>query len=130
MLDPVGDIHMVELQGSVTTNTFYFLLYNCTHFFLFLCFKLKYSWFTAVWQFLLYSTVRQSYTLFFSYYFHHVLFQEIGYSFLCCIVGPHCLSILNVTVCIYQTLSSSYSLPSPPWQPQVCSPCLWVCFSF
>ena len=27
---------------------------------------------------------------------HHVLSKEIGYSSLCCTVGPHCLSILNV----------------------------------
>ena len=30
--------------------------------------------------------------------FHHVLSQKIGYSSLCCTVGPHCLSILNVRV--------------------------------
>ena len=33
--------------------------------------------------------------------FHHVLSLEIGYSSLCCTVGPHCLSILKVRVCIY-----------------------------
>ena len=33
--------------------------------------------------------------------FHHGLSQETGYSSLCCTVGPHCLSILNVIVCIY-----------------------------
>ena len=30
--------------------------------------------------------------------FHHVLSQENGYSSLCCMVGSHCLSILNVIV--------------------------------
>lgn len=34
--------------------------------------------------------------------FHHILSQENGYSSLCCTVGPRCLPILNVIVCIYQ----------------------------
>ena len=34
--------------------------------------------------------------------FHNVLSQEIRNSLLYCRVGPHCLSILNVIVCIYQ----------------------------
>ena len=64
--------------------------------------------------------------------FHFVLSQEIGSSSLCYTVGPHCLPILNVTVCIHQhqTPHSPYSLPPPPWQPPVCSLCLWVCFCF
>ena len=33
--------------------------------------------------------------------FHHGLFQETIYSSLCYRVGPHCLSILSVIVCIY-----------------------------
>ena len=33
--------------------------------------------------------------------FHHGLSQETGYSSLCHVVGSHCLSILNVIVCIY-----------------------------
>ena len=32
---------------------------------------------------------------------HHVLPKEIVYSSLCYAVGPHCLSILNVIVCVY-----------------------------
>ena len=53
----------------------------------------------------------------------------MGYSSLCCTVGPHCLSILNVIVCIYspQTPSPSLSNPLPPSrQLYVCSPCLWI----
>ena len=93
---------------------------------------LNFSWFTMLYQFLLYSIVTQSYihTHSFSHIiFYHVLSQEIGYNFLCCTVWPHCLTILNVIVCIYllQTLHLFHSLP-PPWQPQVCSLCLWVCF--
>ena len=42
------------------------------------------------------------YTHFLSYItFHHGLSREIRYNFLCYAVGPHCLSILNVIVCIY-----------------------------
>ena len=63
-----------------------------------------------------------------------VLSQGVGYNSLCYTVGPYCLSILNVIVCIYysQTPSPSHSLTPPPWQPQVCSlhPSLivWFCF--
>ena len=67
-------------------------------------------------QFLLYSKVTQSYIctyILFDMIFHHDLSQETGYSCLCCTVGPQCLSILNVMVCIYypQTPNSSHSLP-------------------
>ena len=34
--------------------------------------------------------------------FHYGLSQEIGYSSLCYTIGPCCLSILNIIVCIYQ----------------------------
>ena len=37
--------------------------------------------------------------------FHYGLFQEIEYSSLCYTVGPWCLFILNVIVCIYQPQS-------------------------
>ena len=36
--------------------------------------------------------------------------QEIGHSSLCCTVGPHCLSILNVRVGIYQPGAAFFSL--------------------
>ena len=54
-----------------------------------------------------YSIVTQSYMYIFSFShtsFHHGLSQETGYSSLCCTVGPHCSSILNIMVCIYQPL--------------------------
>ena len=53
-------------------------------------------------QFLLYSTVTQSYAYiyihthicYFSHTtFHHVLYQEIRYSSLCCTIGTHCQSV-------------------------------------
>ena len=64
-------------------------------------------------QFLLYGIVIQSYMYIHSFsciIFHCVLSQEIGYSSLCYTVGPHCLSILNVIVCIYQPQTPSPSL--------------------
>ena len=57
--------------------------------------KLEYSWSTVLCQFLLHSKVTQSNMCIHS--FSHTVFQsEIGYSSLCCAVGPHCLPILNV----------------------------------
>ena len=44
-----------------------------------------------------YTHVDISYTL-----FHHGLSQDIDDSSLCYTVGPCCLSLLNVIVCIYQ----------------------------
>ena len=93
--------------------------------------KFYYGWFPVFCQFLLYSRVTQLYIYIHSFshiMFCHVLSQAIAYSSLCCTAGPHCLAILNVIVCIYepQTPHPSHSLSLPPWQPQVCSPCLWA----
>ena len=59
-----------------------------------------YSQFILFYQFLLYSKVTLSYisTFIICYY---VRSQVIGHHSLCYTAGPHCLSILNVTVCIY-----------------------------
>ena len=76
---------------------------NVTHELNFL-FLLKYSWFTMFCQFMLHSKVIQSYIYTHSFchtVFYHVVSQEIRYSSLCYMVGCHCLSILNVIVCIY-----------------------------
>ena len=56
----------------------------------------------------------QSY-IFIHYFSHTIFIQEIGYNSLCYTVGP-CLSIQNVTGCIYQpqTPCPSRSLPSIP----------------
>ena len=55
-----------------------------------------------------------SYTYsFFHAIFHHVLIQEIGHSFLCCTVGPQCLSIPNVAVCFYAS-QTPHLFPSLP----------------
>ena len=111
--------------------------------FFFKNFLLKYSWFTLC-QFMLYSIVtwwhcvaisaiqqkKSIYIFFFSYYLPSCSIPRNWIQFLCCTIGPHSLFILSVIVCIYQPPNShpSYSLPHPPWQPQVCSLCLWVCF--
>ena len=116
-------------QLSTPPTIYYYISVSLT-----LCFKriiflkkrlLKYSWFTMFLQFLLYSKVTQSYTFFFFLIVSsdHVLTQENGHSSLCCIVGPHCLSIPNVIVCIYQPQTLLHPTPSP--QLQVCSSCPW-----
>ena len=80
---------------------------NLQGLFCFVIFKIfiRLCWFTVLCQSLLYSIVTHSYIYTHSFphiIFHHVLFQEIGYRSLCCMLEPHCLCILNVIVCIYQ----------------------------
>jgi len=73
---------------------------------------LKYSWFTMLCQFLLYSKVMQLYIyiyILFHILFHYGLPQDIEESSLVCAIGPCCLSILYVIVCI----CSLPVLPSP-----------------
>ena len=55
---------------------------------------------------------------------------DIEHSSLCHTAGLCCLSILFVIICLYwpQTPNPSLSRSTPPWQPRVCSLCLWVCF--
>ena len=67
-------------------------------------FLVRYSWFTMLCQFLLYSKVTCMYI--YTYSFSHIILHgvpswETGYSSLCCTLGPQCLFILNVLVCIY-----------------------------
>ena len=80
------------------------------------------------YQFMLYSKVTQSYiyTHFSHIILYHVLSHVIGYSSLCYTAGPHCLSILNVIVCIYShpNPSPSHSLPQPLGN---CKSALYVC---
>ena len=44
--------------------------------------------------------------------FHYGLLQDIGYSSLCCAVGPCCLSILYILLCICQSQAPNPSLPT------------------
>ena len=86
------------------------------------------------------STIRQSDSVvhiyihsFLNTLFQHGLSQEIGFSSLCCTVGPYCLPVLNVIVCIYQSHSPVHPIPThspPPWQTQISFSCLQVCFCF
>ena len=66
-------------------------------------------------QFLLDGKVTHLYTYvhYFLILFYHILIQEVGHSSLCCRVGSHCLSILNVIVCIYQPQTPHPSPPNP-----------------
>ena len=91
-------------------------------------------------QFLLYSKVTQTHAhtrtyiyiyLFFLYHLPSRSNQRDWAQFRLLYRRTHCLSILNVIVCIQQPQIPcwSYSLPPPPWQIQVCSPCpLSFCF--
>ena len=75
-------------------------------------------------------------TFFFSYCLPSCSPWETGYSSLCYTVGPHCLAILNLIVCVYhtQTPHPSHVMPPLAWDPQVkqrslnmgfLSPCSW-----
>ena len=72
----------------------------------FLCLKCilsKYSWFTMLCLFLLYSEVIQLYICIYTLFhilFHSEFSQSIEYSSLCCTVGLHCLSVPYIIVCI------------------------------
>ena len=96
-------------------------------------FLLKYSRFKMC-QSLLYSKVTPLYTYryFLNILFHYSLPQDTEYSSLCYTVGPYCLSTLHIIVyiCYSHTPSPALHPPPPPWQPQVCSLCLWVSFCF
>ena len=68
-----------------------------------------------IYNVVLISAVQQSDSVVHIYILFHILFhyglsQDIGYSPLCCTVGPCCLSILDIIVCI----CSSPDHPSPP----------------
>ena len=76
-------------------------------------------------------------TFFFSYCLPSCSPWETGYSSLCYTVGPHCLAILNLIVCVYhtQTPHPSHVMPPLAWDPQVkqrslnmgfLSPCSWT----
>ena len=77
-------------------------------------------------EFLLYSTVIQL-------YIYAYLSQETEYSSLCYTVGPFCLSILYIVVCICQSQtlnpSLSHTLPFGSHK-SVPSLCLWACFCY
>ena len=58
-------------------------------------------------------------TQFYIYILSHILFhcgfsQDMEYSSLCYTVGPYCLSILYIAVCICSSQTPSPSSPAPP----------------
>ena len=64
--------------------------------------------------------------IFFNIMVKHLILRY--YSSLCYIVGPCCLSVLCIIVCICSSRTPNPSLPQRPlrWQPQVCFLCLWL----
>ena len=111
----------LDLSIAIDWDCHFFFLISVNNFIRYFLIKIQLIY---MCQFLLYSIVTQRYLS--HTIFHHVLSQETGYSSLCYTVGPHCLSILSVIVCIYQPPipSLSHSLPTTPWKPQICSLCL------
>ena len=100
-----------------------------------LIFLLKSSWFTMLCLSLLYSRVTQLCTYIHSFlniFFHYGLSQEIGCSYLWYTVGPCCLSILNVIVCIYQPQTPTPSLSPLPLgdHKSVLYVCESICFVY
>ena len=61
-----------------------------------------------------------------------IFFFIMGYhgllNILCYELGPCCLSILNVTVRIFNPRLAIHPSPPQPWPPAICSLFLWVCF--
>ena len=60
-----------------------------------------------------------TYILSFLYAFHNGLSQDIECSSLCYTVGPCCLSVLYIVVCICYSQTPNLSLPPPPLSPLV-----------
>lgn len=81
----------------------------------------------------MYSIVTQLYIFYFSRSFPLWLIREYWICSMCHIVGSWCLSILYIILCFANPKCPILTpplfppLPSPPWQPRVCSfcPCCW-----
>ena len=84
---------------------------------------------SAVQQNFSYTYIHTYVFMFFSIMVYHRILNIVSSA----TVGPYyCVSILYVVVCICKSQTPSPFLPnpSPPWQGQVCSLYLWVCFCF
>ena len=73
-----------------------------------------------IYNVVLISAVHHSDSVIYIYILFYILFhcglsQDIGYSSLCSTVGPCCLSILYVTVCIYERQTPTPSLLHLPF---------------
>ena len=58
--------------------------------------------------------------------FRSGLSQDVEDSSLCCAEQPR-VSVLGISPHLPGPISQSFSPACPPWQPDVCSLCLWVC---
>ena len=83
---------------------------------------MEYSWFT--YSVVLVSGIQQNDSVIYIYIlFHYGLSQDIVYSSLCYTVGPCCLSIYQFAFANPKLPIHPSSIPTPPWQPQICSLC-------
>ena len=142
-LHRIEEIHIAILYHWVLITNFSFLWEErffssplLLVIFFFFKFWKNYSWFAMFCHF--YDTAKwPSYT----YIYTHILFLHITFS--CCITSdwiqfPVLYSRTSLLIHpkwnrlhLLTPNSQFISLPPPPpWQPQVCSPCLWVCFCF
>ena len=90
---------------------------------------LKYSWFKMLCQFLLHSKVIQLYLYIFFFIFYG-LSLDIQYCTLCHIVGPCCLSMLYIKVCICWSQTPNPSISQPSLATTSLFPILWDCLCF
>ena len=79
---------IISFNWSYKWKQYMLTEFLCVFFF----FKLKYSWFTMLCEFLVYSKVIQ----FFFRFFSITVYYKILNSFLCYTLGPCCLSILYI----------------------------------
>ena len=78
--------------------------------------------YTAKWFRYIYVCV-YIYNIYIYILFHYGLSQDIVYSSLCYTVGPCCLSIYQFAFANPKLPIHPSSIPTPPWQPQICSLC-------
>ena len=98
----------------------------------FCIFLLKYSWFTMLCRFLLYSKVTQSYIYIKFLFLYYLPSCSIPRDCIVpCAVGQELIAYPSKCNSLHLLTPNSLSIPPPPpWQPWVCSLCSWVCFCF
>ena len=115
----------------ITFFFFFLLSHSCLFVFEFLKF-FNYGWFTMFCQFLLHSKVAQYIHIhsFFST-LSSIMFHPKWLDRVPCAIQQvllHIHSRCNSLPLLTPNFQSMSLLPSSPWQPQVCSPCPWLCF--
>ena len=115
-------IYQIEKQIFLTSLKNFFIIVDVQCSANFCC--------TAKCPFVYVHVHTHTHTHFFSYHLPSGSITS-DWNMLCYIAGPHCLSTPSAIVCIYEpqtpSPSHSFSLPRPPWQPQICPLCPWVC---